>query len=617
MPRVEAFYLKCCQYVAKYSKSKFKNPDVGVPKTYIKGLKRMTEEVSKTRRAKSTKRFVERSYSYKYNDLYTPYLEYSDTPLFTVDNENAFKHKTKSDVRIATRRQRWFKPPEVATDFYNMFPELFNSFEEFNLNNHCVVEGCFESNRHTIQEQMDCSNFDGSALPTEKHYRLIETAIRDSVRKLKIPEFKGVDITDIRDFDFDLDTKPGYRYEHYLLKQSKRECVNEAVFLAEERYANIINASKEGRVVDRNEIIPGIYTIGARNKRETEPEVGDNLVSRAVHMPEFHVELHGGIFSDLITTYIVEKQDGPVFIGNSFLKSERYEKLMLDNYSAVEGDWKKFDSTLCNALIISALSICRCYFPEGITYDNHFIAILDSLVIKDYHVVGGNVYRLLQGLPSGSKWTNLLGSIINLIALNYTFSDVKYHERSFAVGGDDFVVFFKNKVESLEALCDIAEYKASEIGMTFKFIKIKEYKHSNNIDDYPVFYKYTVFNGVPIIPLESVLERTLSPWNKKYSSTSDVLEFLDNLLPSMGHPSSSCLIFYYYYQFCYYRLTGKMIPIDNIITAHFRIFHKMFKVKATIKDINKEYLKDEHRISRNKYVYSAKNTSYLRKVFIF
>lgn len=614
MPRVKGFYLKCCEYVAENAHAEFKNPPVGVPKTYIKAHRKIKTNKRKKKNKTSKIKKGNKSYAYKYNDHLTPYLHYSKDKLFSTDNVSSFLHKRKSDVRVGTRRQRFFKPPEVATDFYNSFPELFNQFEDFDLNRHFVVEGCFETNRHTIQEQMHCTNFDGAGFPNISHYNLMEVALRDSVRKLQIEEFKGVDISDIREFDFNLDTKPGFRYEHYLLKESKRDCVNEAVYLAEERYMNIVNATKEGRRVNRDEIIPGIYTIGARNKRETEPEVGENLVSRAVHMPEFHVELHGGIFCDLITTDIVEKQKGPIFIGNSFLKSERFESLLNDNFCAIEGDWKKFDSTLCNALVIMALSICRCYFPEGDLYDNHFIAILDSLVIKDYHVVGGSVYRLLHGLPSGSKWTNLLGSKINLIALNYTFSNIKYNERSFAVGGDDFVVFSKNEIYNFESLLDIAVSKAELIGMNFKFLKQKLFKNSNNIDDYPVFYKYTVFKGNSIIPCDAILERTLSPWNKKYYNNYDILIFLDNILPSLGFPSSGCFIYYYFYQYVYFRLTGKKISLNTLITKHFNVYHRMVNVGSTIKEIKSFFLKTESS-KRNIFIYSAQNTTYLKQLF--
>lgn len=616
MPRVASFFNVCSKYIKKYAHDPFTNPSEGIPKTYVESLKNTKEIRKKKTQQTRGKGFSKKTSTFVYNELLYPGLEITEGKLFKVDGKNAFKHREKSDVRIGTRDQRFNFPPEVASDFYNLFPDLFSENEEFDLNRHIVVSGCFETNRHTIQAQMECNNFDESPYPEMVHYRKLERAIRDTVRKLQIKEFKGVDITDLREFDFNLDTKPGFRYEHYLLKQKKKECVDEAVFLAEERYVNILKATKEGRYIERGEIIPGIYTIGARNKRETDPEVGTPLVSRAVHMPEFHVELHGGIFSDIITTDFVERGVGPIFIGNSFLKYDRLSKLMDDNYFAIEGDWRKFDSTLCNALITSAVSICRCYFPPGLLYDNHFLAILDSLVIKDYHTVGGDVYRLLHGLPSGSKWTNLIGSIINLIALNFCFSDVKYHERSSACGGDDFLVFFKSEITKVDELCESAKLKAQEIGMEFKFLKKKLYKNSSNIDDYPVFYKYTVFNGVPVTPLESVLERVLSPWNKMYSNTKEVLDFLDDVLPSLAHPAGSCFIYYNFYIFCYYRITGKLLHIEDMIKYHFKMYNKMMTAGAIPRDLESSFDRTYVNL-RNIYSYPVKNKTYLKRVFQF
>jgi hypothetical protein len=609
--------LKSCKYIETNAYSKFENPTIGIPKVYTKAFSKYKRKTSKTKKIEKKVKFSKKTSEFVYNKNLTPCIVKKDKNLFEVDNINSFKHKILSDVRVSTRRQKVSRPPEICTDFFNSFPELFNGIEDFNLNKHCVVEGCFETNRHTIQAQMNCKNFyDGGAIPSIHHYNILEVAIRDTVRKLKIKEFKGVNITDMHDFDFNLNTKPGFRYEQYLLKQSKRECVNEAVFLAEERYSHIVNASNHGKVISRKGIIPGCYCIGARNKREVDPKEGESLVSRAVHMPEFHVEIHGGIFSDLITTHLVEKQEGPVFIGNSFLKSERLAKLIENNYCAVEGDWKKFDSTLCNSMITASVSILRMYFPEGDLYDNHFLSIVDSLVIKDYQTVGGAVYRLFHGLPSGSKWTNLVGSILNLIALNYSFSDIKYSDRSFAVGGDDFVIFFKNKVKSLDKLCDSATLKATELGMEFKFLKKKNYHNSDNIDDFPVFYKYTVFKNVPVIPLESILERTLSPWNHKYKNNGEVLEFLDNLLPSLAYPTSSCFIFYYFYQYVLFRSTGNKISVNSLIISHMRIYDKMNYVGNTCSEIKQSYEKFL-KGSRNIHICKIKNFVFLKKIFDF
>lgn len=550
--------------------------------------------------------------SYTYNKLGVVSFDDIGFDSFKCDGKNAFRHNRKANVRISTRRQRFSKPPEVATDFYYEFDEIFRHFEEFDLPSYVIVDGCYDTNKHTIQKQIDCRNFSGRELPNVDDYILLSQSVRDTIRKLKITNLGEVNEEMLYDFDFDLDTKPGYRFEHYFKANKKRDCVDVAMNIAKKRYRSILKASRKGNKIKREDIIPGIYTIGARNKRETSCEVGEVLTSRAVHMPEWHTELHGGIFSDLITEKIVDSSEGPIYIGNSFVKFERLEKQIKQNEFAFEGDWKKFDASLCNSLVVMSLCILRLYFPMGLLYDNHFLAILDSLVLKDYHVVGGNVLRILHGLPSGSKWTSLVGSVLNLLVLNYVFSDVKYYDRSFAIGGDDFVTFVKENNYDAELIADKAIEKCSDVGMELKFLKTKRYKNSNNIDDYPVFYKYTVFKGVPVTPVESILERCLAPWNKKYKSNAEVLRFLDNLLPSLAFPSSSCYIFYYFYMYCYFRVTGKKVVVEDLVRKHYFLYRRML---AT--GVDPPFLSSSYNFNkRNTFVKDIKTSRYMKDVFV-
>jgi hypothetical protein len=328
-------------------------------------------------------------------------------------------------------------------------------------------------------------------------------------------------------------------------------------------------------------------------------------------MPEWHTELHSGMFSDRITAHFVGKGEGPIFIGNSFTRFERLEKLIKSNFCAVEGDWSKFDASLCNTLITSAVCIARLYFPRGILYDNHFIALLDTLVIKDYHIVGGRILRILQGIPSGSKWTSVIGSFINLIVLNYSFESVKFKDRSFAIGGDDFCTFIRTDKYDMDSIEDDVVERSKRIGMKLKFYKQKNFNNSKNIDDYPVFYKYTVFQGVSVIPIESLLERIFSPWNKKYDSNVKVLTFLDDVFPSLAHPTTSCLIFYKYYKYIYFRVTGESIPIDFLARRHHILYTKM--IESSFNPLDKDVFVDINK--RNVMVVSTVLTDYMKKVF--
>jgi hypothetical protein len=614
----ERFYDVCCSYLNDNISDTFHECDCGIPGEYIKIRDNVTEKGFIPNRKKNRSKFrKQKSRTFKHiNDsIYSVYDEKPDITIAKesddVTKQNSFLHKKKANVRVSTRLQKFSKPPEVSTDFYFENYDIFKNFENFELSKHLIVEGCYDTNRHTIQLQSDCKNFNNSVLPNDDSLRHLKTAIRDSIRKLKIEELGEVCISDIEEYDFNMSTMPGYRFEHYLGASKKKDCVNEAVAVAKKRYSRIVDATKKGEIIKRKNIIPGIYSIGARNNRKVDPENDDNAVSRAVHMPEWHTELHSGMFSDRITAHLIDKGVGPIFIGNSFTKFDRLEKLINDNHSAVEGDWSKFDSSLCNVLITSAVCIARLYFPRGLLYDNHFLALLDTLVIKDYHIVGGRILRLLHGIPSGSKWTSVIGSFINLIVLNHSFSSVKYKDRSFAIGGDDFVTFIKTDKYNIDKLKEEVINKSENIGMNLKFFLIKKYKNSSNVDDYPVFYKYTVFNGVPITPISSILERVFSPWNKKYTSNSEMLSFLDNIMPSLAFPTTSCLIFYKFYKYVYFRATGQSLSITSIANRHFIIYQKMidssffFTKKDVFCEINK----------RNVIITSTKLSKYVKTIF--
>jgi len=115
-----------------------------------------------------------------------------------------------------------------------------------------------------------------------------------------------------------------------------------------------------------------------------------------------------------------------------------------------EGDFKGYDTTIPDHLIMRAFAILRSCYPDSKKIDNHFTYIFQNFCYKNLVVPGGFIYRINKGLPSGSSFTSLVGSIINIIVLIDIVMHYpgfkKYHisidKVRFCVSGDDFLIIF-------------------------------------------------------------------------------------------------------------------------------------------------------------------------------
>jgi hypothetical protein len=286
------------------------------------------------------------------------------------------------------------------------------------------------------------------------------------------------------------------------------------------------------------------------------------------------------------------------------LKSNRLRKDIEDSEFILEGDFKRFDSTLYLIAITCGLSFIRCFFDLDSEYvDSHFCGIYDSIAIKDYHVVGGHVYRLFHGLPSGVKSTSLLGSVINLMTLCFS---VKKNLRAFnfITGGDDFLIVSKNEYKDIGLFIDNVKSRVQKLGMRFKFLDVKSFK-SQNVNECPTFYKYCIYKGFTITPTKSMLERVLMPWNKNYETDVELFRFLKDVMPSLGEPMSHLYIYYRFYQIMYDAITSSHISMVTIYEQHQTLFNKM------------QLNKDKEMLYRYKNTYtdgSVSAVSYLLKV---
>lgn len=491
-----------------------------------------------------------------------------------IDNKHSF-YVGRHPLRNSTRPQKFSIPNE---EFMNFCIKNSNLFDVYELDySRCVVNrGCWHTNKHTLQAQLvPVEQNEFTDMPSMKTLKKFKNAIRNSIRKLNIVTLHKRGRDDMLTTSLNRDTYPGFHYEAYLKRLSKADSVLDAMELAYRRWDRICSGP-----FSREEIYPSIYTIGARNKRDYTYDDGELAASRVVHMPEMHVEITSGVWTDAITEHMKEVQSGPVFIGNSLVRYERLKNLIDGTAFQLEGDWSKFDSTLYLNVIIAALGILRCYFElNDDEIDRHFIAIFDSVGIKDYYTPGGHVYRAIHGLPSGVKSTNLLGSVINLIVLNFCVNSGANKNFSFAVGGDDFLITAHSKIENIESLQNKIFKRAEQLGMRLKFLKIKDAR-STRLEDLPCFYKYVVKDSHPMIPIDSMLERVFMPWNKTYNSLGEIVKFLFDVMPSLGTPSTHLMLYYFFYAHIRAKIVGKPVNVVEIVREHIVVYNKMMKFRV-------------------------------------
>lgn len=177
-------------------------------------------------------------------------------------------------------------------------------------------------------------------------------------------------------------------------------------------------------------------------------------------------------------------------------------------------DMSQFDATISSQLIRKAFKIISTWFDlneiepiSGVRYKEIFDLVVDYFIKTPIVMPDGNVYfGKNHGVPSGSYFTQLVDSIVNVIiigSISEAFSLHASKEDLFVLGDD--VLFFSNRRVNLDALADYAN-------KTFGVKMHGSEKSTVTRFDEPIHFLGRVWtNGLPDIDEEAIISRAVFP----------------------------------------------------------------------------------------------------------
>lgn len=172
-------------------------------------------------------------------------------------------------------------------------------------------------------------------------------------------------------------------------------------------------------------------------------------------------------------------------------------------------DYSGFDASVPRSLVQAAFDILRDFFVE--VDEGEWEAIVRYFVYTEIIMPDFNVYRKTRGIPSGSYFTQLVGSIVNYISLVYAFevAGVSLHPANIMVLGDDSIVCPSRYVP----IAEMARILKT-LNLTVNVEKSHVSRGSQPVEFLGHYWPY----GLPDRELEEILKRLRFPesWRSTY-----------------------------------------------------------------------------------------------------
>lgn len=168
-------------------------------------------------------------------------------------------------------------------------------------------------------------------------------------------------------------------------------------------------------------------------------------------------------------------------------------------------DFSAFDSTVCPTLIGIAFDILGTWFTPSDDVESR-LRLCEKLFINTQILMpDGNIYAKKRGIPSGSYFTQLVGSIVNYLALQYGI--IKLTGK--AIGRDSVMVLGDDSLFGTGSRLDLDELESilARLGLKLNTSKTHVAKRGQPIH----FLGHTWVHGVVDRPLIEVAKRLVYP----------------------------------------------------------------------------------------------------------
>lgn len=190
-------------------------------------------------------------------------------------------------------------------------------------------------------------------------------------------------------------------------------------------------------------------------------------------------------------------------------------------------DYSKFDSSISSQLISISFKILATWFDESELKEGNWDQIVKYFTTTPIVMPDGNLYTgKRHGVPSGSYFTQMIDSIVNVIILGAISSRFNLHLswRDIFVLGDDSI--FGSSVNI--SLDQVASYVKNNFGVTINVLKSSKDKME--------FLGAIWVRGLPTADIEKLLAKSLFPETfRNYSSTGKSVGSLQVLASLTGN----------------------------------------------------------------------------------